>query len=106
MIRKLFPWNGCYTETETNDRDIIFDSLDDIEMNDGGDGEQKTDVDPSPQIKLKDDEATVELKKQGKKRVKVESDKLRGVDGLRRIYEEFPVICEFKGRGSEVSQPL
>jgi hypothetical protein len=50
-------------------------------------------------------EGVIELKKKEvKKRLKVDTSRLRGVDGLRRVYEEFPVICEFKGRGSEVSE--
>ena len=49
-----------------------------------------------------EDEGIKLKKKEGKKRVKVETDRLIGVDGLRRVYEEFPLICEFKGRGTEV----
>jgi hypothetical protein len=79
---------------------IIFDSLV------GNDNDNEGDT---PTIKLKGSTNTTEggdeitlKKKEGKKRVKVETERLLGVDGIRRVYEEFPVICQFKGRGSEV----
>ena len=82
--------------------DIVFDSLDNDNTNDNANTTAG-----SPTIKLKGstteggDEVTLK-KKEGKKRVKVGTDRLLGVDGIQRIYEEFPKICQFKGRGSEV----
>lgn len=84
-----------FFDTINGDSDNGSDSDDNVPKNAG-----------KPTIELKmssktGDEVTLK-KKEGKKRVKIDTDRLRGVDGLRRVYEEFPVICEFKGRGSEV----
>lgn len=89
------------------DRGIVFDSLDDDDNNKGAQSNLTGESSP-PTIKLKGSSTTeggdgeVTLLKTGKKRLKVDASRLMGVDGVRRVYEEFPIICKFNGRGTEV----
>lgn len=100
---------------KSKDQDIIFDSLDDTDLiNDNDDdvnskGAASTGAASTQStIKLKGSstaeggEGEVTLLKKGKKRLKVDTNRLLGIDGIKRVYEEFPIICQFKGRGSEV----
>jgi hypothetical protein len=94
--------------------DAIFSDEDDEENEEGGRiGHEEKQQQEKSKEKLKNGVKDGELKggeelliKKRKMRRQVTESELAGDDGILRIYEEFPRLCRFRGRGYEVDSTV